>query len=479
MTIFLGYLVSASYLAAIILIFGFVNKKLKVDVEITRKILHILIGFTWVFMDLFWHRSFHQIIMCGIFVVLNSISRKFKIFPGIEREKDDHPGTVYYALSMFILAIASYLYEPLYMPFGMAVICLSFGDGFAPIIASVFKKQNPKLVGNKTLAGSIACFVFSAVATIVFNVCYRLEYSYLEIFAIASVVAVAELFCQKGLDNFGVTFSVAIFALLIKANAFDDGFLICVLSSAAVVLAILLSKSLTPSATFLAYAMLLVSAYSTGYEGSLLYVIPFFIIAVVGKVRKSILKKCGIIKEKSVRNAKQVAINGLIALIFAVVYRITAKNGFFVLFAISLAEAFADSLASDVGSLAKKDPYDLVRRKRVPSGISGGVSVTGSISALIGSAVVGALTYWKLKNPYASIFVICFGFGGTLIDSILGSLFQALYRCRDCGELVETRIHHGRVAELIKGNKFVTNNAINLITNLLTVLLGATCFFVI
>lgn len=473
-----GYLVSTLYLAVIILLFGFINKKFKVDVEITRKILHILIGFTWVFMDIFWHRSYHQIIMCGAFVVINSLSRKFKIFSGIERENDDHPGTVYYALSMLVLAIASYLYEPLYYPFGIAVACLSFGDGFAPIFGMIFKKPNPKLVGNKTLFGSVACFVFSAIAVIVFNACYKLEYSYLSIFAIASLVTIVELFCQKGLDNFGITFSVAIFVWLIKLNVFDDIFFVLTIISFAVVFAILLSKSLTAPASFLAYVMLIVASYTSSYQGFLIYTAPFFIIAVVGKIRKIVLKKRGIVKEKSTRNAKQVAINGLIATIFLIVYKITARNGFFVLSALSLAEAFADSLASDLGSLSKKEPFDIVRMKKVAVGLSGGVSVFGSLSALCGSLLVGGLSMLKICNPYVLLFVSAISFVGTFIDSAFGSLFQALYRCPECGKLVETRIHHAHVTELVKGNKIITNNAVNLITNLITVAIGCTCFLI-
>lgn len=473
-----GYLVSAGYLAVIILLFGFINKKFKVDVEITRKILHILIGFTWVFMDLFWHRSYHQIIMCGIFVVVNSLSRKFKIFSGIERENDDHPGTVYYALSMLVLAVASYLYEPFYYPFGIAVACLSFGDGFAPIFGMIFKKHNPKLVGNKTLFGSIACFVFSAVAVIVFNVCYKLEYSYLSIFAIASLVSVVEVFCQKGLDNFGITFSVAVFAFLIKANVFADIFYICAILSFVVVFAILLSKSLTAPASFLAYVMLFVASFTSGYQGFLLYTVPFFIIAVVGKIRRIVLKKRGFAKEKSTRNAKQVAINGLIASVFLVVYKITARDGFFLLSALSLAEAFADSLASDLGSLSKKEPFDFVKMKKVAVGISGGISFSGSFSALVGSLLVGGLCLLEVPNPYVLLFVSAIGFVGTFIDSALGSLFQSLYRCPECGTLTEKRIFHGRVAELVNGNKYITNNAVNLITNVITVAIGCTCFLI-
>lgn len=474
-----GYIVSVGYLAVIILFFSFLNKKFKVDVEITRKILHILIGFTWVLMDIFWEVSYHQIIMCGIFVVVNSISRKFEIFPGIERKgSSDHPGTVYYALAMLILAIVSYLYPPMYYPFGMAVMCLSFGDGIAPLFALIFKKHNIKLVANKTLAGSLACFVFSFVALIVFNVCYKLNFHIESLLAIASVATIMELFVQNGLDNFGITFSVALFALGVTLNLFNTAFYICVALAFVVVLAILITRSLTVSAAFLAYIMLLVSAYCTGYFGFLLYVLPFAIIAVAGKIRSVVLKKRGFEKEKKGRNFVQVAINGLLTMICLIVFKLTDMIGFFILAAVAIAEAFADSMASDIGSLSKKEPFDLFRFKRVQSGISGGMSLLGSTSAIISSLVVALICFGFTKNPIDIAFVLGFGFFGTLIDSLLGSYFQALYLCPVCGEQTEKRIHHTHITTLIKGNKRITNNTVNLLANIITTAIAAVYFII-
>lgn len=479
MTMLYGYIVSVGFLAVIILFFGFLNKKFKVDVEITRKILHILIGFTWVFMDIFWGVSYHQIIMCGIFVVVNSISRKFKIFPGIERKgSSDHPGTVYYALAMLILAITSYLYPPMYYPFGMAVMCLSFGDGIAPLFALIFKKHNIKLVSNKTLAGSLACFVFSFVALVVFNECYNLSFPILSLLAIASVATVMELFVQNGLDNFGITFSVAIIALCVTLNLLNTAFYVCAIIAFAVVLAILITRALTVSAAFLAYVMLLVSAYCAGYFGLLLYVLPFALIAVVGKIRNIILKKRGFEKEKKGRNSVQVAINGLLTMIFLVVFKFTDLIGFFVLAAVSLSEAFADSMASDIGSLSKKEPFDLFRFKRVQSGISGGMSLLGSASALIASLIVALICFGFTRNLIDIAFVLGFGFLGTLIDSLFGSYFQALYVCPVCGKQTEKRIHHTRITTLIKGNKHITNNTVNLLANVITTAIAAIYFIV-
>lgn len=476
--VFVGYAVTLGYLAFIILFFGFVNKKFKVDVEITRKVLHILIGFTWVLMDVFWSLSYHQIIMCALFVVVNALSRKYKIFSGIERDNDNHPGTVYYALAMLVLSIASYCYEPMYIPFGMAVMCLSFGDGLAPIFSIIFRKRNRKLVYNKTLAGTLACFIFASVALVVFKVCYKIDISYLSLIAIASVVAIIELYCQWGLDNFGITFSAALLSLWAINVPLSVPLQVCILLSFIIMLAILLTNSLTASGAFLAYIMLIVSSYCVGVVGFLIYVIPFVLVAVTGKIRRNILSKRAVDIGKKGRNALQVAINGLLTLILMVIYKITSIQSLFVLSAISLAEAFADSMASDIGSLTRHEPYDIFRRKRVSSGVSGGMSVLGTLVALLSCVVVGVIAYFETKNILSLAFITGIGFLGTIIDSFIGSLFQALYRCRICSELTEKRIHHRRPTELIKGNRFITNNVVNLISNILTVAIGCLWFIV-
>lgn len=458
------------YLAVIIAVFEIIRRKFNVNVEITRKILHILIGFTWVIMDIFWGVSYHQIIMCGLFVVINALSLKFKIFSSIERSNGkNHFGTVYYALAMLCLAVVSFIYPPLYMPFGMAVMCLSFGDGFAPIIPKIFKKHNKELTNSKTLAGTIACIVFSFVALLIFNVCYKLDYSILSLACIAFMVGMVELLIGFGLDNFGITFSVSLLALFIKLGVFDNTFLILFTVSSIYVLLIVLSKSLTAPACILAYVMLFIASFSVGVSGFLVFVIPFTLIAIISVVRKLVLKSRGEEKEKTQRNFVQVLINGGIATAMLLLFKVCNKNYFLVLAFISLAEAFADSLASDIGSLSKHRPFDIFKRKTVDSGLSGGISLLGTCSAFCGSIIVAFISFVFSVNWINFVFIAVFGFFGTFIDSFFGSTVQALYQCDYCKKLTEKKLHCGQETKLVKGYSVISNNVVNVISNSLTV----------
>ena len=62
----------------------------------------------------------------------------------------------------------------------------------------------------------------------------------------------------------------------------------------------------------------------------------------------------------------------------------------------------------------------------------------------------------------------------TLVDTALGSLVQAKYRCPCCGEITEQPRHCGGDADLVSGFAFMTNNAVNLVSSLVITLLCLT-----
>ncbi|MEM9837123.1 MAG: DUF92 domain-containing protein [Bacteroidota bacterium] len=134
---------------------------------------------------------------------------------------------------------------------------------------------------------------------------------------------------------------------------------------------------------------------------------------------------------------------------------------------ISIAVSTADTWASEVGQYFKQATYDLVRWRKVPPGLSGGVSLVGSMAALIGAACVGGFA-WSFRIPdlFGSTFVsiTTFGFLGMLLDSVLGGLLQRQYydgqRWRDTpGPLILST----------RGLSWMTNDLVNLVANLVTV----------
>lgn len=216
MNIILGYILSYGYLFFVILGIGILKKATNISTEISRKIIHILIGFTWIILYNYLRGTVHFIIIPLSFIIINALSYKFKIFKMYERESNEknHFGTIYYAIAMTIMAILSYLYEPLLLPYGLSVFVLSFGDGVAAILGSSIKKHNPKITKEKSLIGTMACIVFSGFGVVLFGLLFNINLSFSYIILIAVTAGLLEL-VGNGLDNFSVTFGVMFISYLI------------------------------------------------------------------------------------------------------------------------------------------------------------------------------------------------------------------------------------------------------------------------
>ncbi|MFM7709291.1 MAG: DUF92 domain-containing protein [Ferruginibacter sp.] len=135
----------------------------------------------------------------------------------------------------------------------------------------------------------------------------------------------------------------------------------------------------------------------------------------------------------------------------------------------SIAAATADTFASEIGVLSKKQPCFILSRKKVPPGISGGVTLLG-MSASAGGASLIALTHvCFFKDPLVATMIVGLGILGSIIDSVIGELYQVLYVNRT-GDWVET----SGGAEELKGVRWMTNNVVNMIT---TVTIGIVSYF--
>jgi uncharacterized membrane protein len=135
---------------------------------------------------------------------------------------------------------------------------------------------------------------------------------------------------------------------------------------------------------------------------------------------------------------------------------------------ISIAVSTADTWASEIGQYFKQTTYDLIRLKRVEPGLSGGVSISGTLAALIGSALIASLGF-LFSSFYGwpdFLLVTAAGFIGMLIDSILGSSLQRQYY--DSTHWSDTPME--KVTK-IRGIRWISNDVVNVLANAATVLL--------
>jgi uncharacterized protein (TIGR00297 family) len=121
------------------------------------------------------------------------------------------------------------------------------------------------------------------------------------------------------------------------------------------------------------------------------------------------------------RTAAQAMANlGVAALVVAV-----APAGWPVLALSALAEAAADTGSSEIGMAFPGRTILITTFKPVAAGTDGGVSLIGTVAALLGAAAVAMVAVVTRLVPAAAVVsIIGAGFFGTLVDSLLGAVFE-------------------------------------------------------
>jgi len=90
-------------------------------------------------------------------------------------------------------------------------------------------------------------------------------------------------------------------------------------------------------------------------------------------------------KDASGRNAIQVFANGLIAVLCLLVYALT-KNEIFILASFApVAVSFSDTISSDIGMHFKYKTYDITTFQPIKVGLSGGISLVGTLAGIMAS----------------------------------------------------------------------------------------------
>ena len=252
--------------------------------------------------------------------------------------------------------------------------------------------------------------------------------------------------------------------------------IIAALISIAVLFAVSLrKKALTLPAAAVAGIMVLCISICASYREVLFLMLSYIIIVVIDSLCKSRAEAVvhDVHKKSGARGVSQIFAHGSAAVLAIIIYYITDKQAFLYVYIICVAEACADSIASDVGVLSKRAPVSIITFKPVETGMSGGVSVLGMISSLAGCAVMSALAVISLGfSVKALIITALVPYLGMITDSLLGAGFQAKYRCAVCGKATERDEHCNTKTKHIGGIKALDNSTVNIITNIITGIIG-------
>lgn len=233
-------------------------------------------------------------------------------------------------------------------------------------------------------------------------------------------------------------------------------------------------KALTPKALFLAWSCSLIITFCGGVVSFAILAATFVFTVVAGKIKKSrraVEKKVN--AKSGSRDAMQIFCNVGTGTILLLLSCLLEQPQLKLAYVAVMAASLADSLASELGILSKADPVDICTMKKTQRGLSGGVTLWGFVSSLLGAALIAAVYAIGTPNWKQILFITACGFGGALLDSILGSLLQVKYRCPVCQMMTERKEHCGKSTEKIKGYEKITNDTVNLICNVSVGVLAA------
>lgn len=165
------------------------------------------------------------------------------------------------------------------------------------------------------------------------------------------------------------------------------------------------------------------------------------------------------------RDAGQVFGNGGIPAFFAALNFLYPNEPIIWLcFSASLAAVNADTWATELGVLNKTPPRMITNlNKIVEKGTSGGISLTGTLTSLAGSALIAFLASFLTSNWSIFLIITLAGLMASLFDSFLGATIQAMYFCPTDNKETEKHPLHtcGTQTVHIRGWKWLNNDLVN------------------
>ncbi|HEY0785672.1 MAG TPA: DUF92 domain-containing protein [Acidobacteriaceae bacterium] len=125
------------------------------------------------------------------------------------------------------------------------------------------------------------------------------------------------------------------------------------------------------------------------------------------------------------RNAAQVAANLGVSVLAGILINAHGRVAALTVLLAALAEAAADTLASELGVALGGTPRLITTLKRVVPGTDGGITLLGTTLGSVGAALVAAVGVLAMQLPWSSgLVAAAAGIVGLLFDSALGATLE-------------------------------------------------------
>ena len=471
-----GLLISLIYIFLVLVLATIVAKRSRGASETSRKLVHILMG-NWVFLTPLFVDLWAVVLVPFSFIIINSLSLKYKFIAAMERD-DDSLGTVYYAISLFVLAAAGFILKwPRLIYLG--VLIMAYGDGLAAVIGQKYGRNKPfSFAPKKSLTGSVTVAIVAFIATaLVFSLVKNSDAATTPALPLILLVSLAtalfaagiELIGENGCDNLTLPLGSALFAELAVRYASPGLFLYIVLS--VLILIFAYKKHAITPAGMVAALLTALTLYTLGGPWLGASLLIFFILgSAVSKIKSEHKKRAEALQEGSeARSWQQVLANSFPAVILVWLNYALPESTIFMFLAFTVfSAAAADTFSSEIGMLSKGRVFNILNGHTIPNGVSGGVSLMGLLAGVIGSGLLSLLVVpefgWR-----GFFYAALLGMSGSIIDSILGASVQRKFK-GETTPIQDKALQSGD--KPVKGFKFISNNSVNLITLMIVAALG-------
>ena len=163
------------------------------------------------------------------------------------------------------------------------------------------------------------------------------------------------------------------------------------------------------------------------------------------------------------RTAQQVFSNGWIGVVLYMLYGLTDQFHWQLLAWCSFAVSICDTVSSEVGTAVGGKTFNIANFRMMQPGLSGGISVAGTVGGFIALLLLVACLHFIIPvTTIQLLWVITTGMVGMLLDSFMGSRWQALWSQGDRWvEFYDVDTQ----SKLVKGIDWLDNHWLNFLSN--------------
>lgn len=473
----LSVLVLAFITVVLLVTFEVLARKNILTKSLSRKLLHITTGFIVVYVP-FVLQNFWIVIFVGVaFSVTNFILIRKHLLKQINDVQTENFGIFYYPLS-FLICVLLFWNVNKYL-ISLSFLIFSIGDAVAALVGEASNKKyltritkEPKTF-NGTIAFIISSYVLLWIAKFTFwDDLNFINYDWLSFSFLALILSllggITEAVSTKGTDNLSLPVILSSATMMFFVNGIDIKSF-----SLAFILALVISL-VSFKLNFLDFGgsavtfLLALFIFGIGGWKWTIPILTFFILSsLLSKIAERLSKKdvSSIFEKGSRRDYKQVIANGGVPLLIVVMSNLlpSLSVDWYKIYLLSVAISTADTWSTEFGTLFANKVYLITNFKKVTPGISGGISLIGTIGGISGSVfIVLSAGFFIELNLEIFISIILFALIGNLLDSLIGAKIQVTYKCSSCGKITEKKIHCDGKTDYIKGVKFIDNDMVNL-----------------